>query len=425
MARALRPVPAVDRPLDPDIIRRQTRRRLALGGTALSVAVVAYLWLPGLLSPSLQRDAIRTAIVEQGAVDASISATGLVVAEVEQVITSPVDARVLRVLERAGATLAPGQPILELDVSQARLTVDALAQDLAIKANAQAQTRLALRKNLIDLDSRAQVKALQLESLEAQLQRDRQLSSEGLLSQELLKRSELAASQAAIELAQLRAERAAATDATRTELEGLDLEIGKLRDEAAQARRQLELASPRADRGGVLTWVVTEEGVAVTRGQALARVADFTTFRVDASVSDVHGKRLSAGLPAVVRIGDERLDGTVAAINPTVVNGVITVAVTLAEPSSRLLRSNLRVDVEIVTARQARTLRVRRGPFATGDGTQQVFVIRDGRAVRRAVRFGLSGVDYFEVVDGLAAGDEVIVSDMRDYLRLEQIRVED
>ena len=415
----------MDRPLDPDFIRRQSRRRLALGGTALSVAVLAYLWLPGLLSPSLRRDAIRTAVVELGPVEASISATGLVVAEVEQVITSPVDARVLRVLERAGAALAPGQPILELDVSQARLTVDALAQDLAIKANAQAQTRLALRKSLIDLDSRAQVKALQLESLQAQLQRDRELSSEGLLSQELLKRSELAASQAAIELAQLRAERDAATDATRTELEGLDLEIGKLRDEAAQARRQLELASPRADRGGVLTWVVTEEGVSVTKGQTLARVADFTTFRVDASVSDVHGKRLSTGLPAVVRIGDERLDGTVAAINPTVVNGAITVAVTLAEPSSRLLRSNLRVDVEIVTARQARALRVRRGPFATGEGTQQVFVIRDGRAERRAVRFGLSGVDHFEVAEGLAAGDEVIVSDMRDYLRLERIRVND
>ena len=87
---------------------------------------------------------------------------------------------------------------------------------------------------------------------------------------------------------------------------------------SAKRARQLDLASPRADRAGVLTWVITEEGVSVTKGQALARVADFASFRVDANVSDVHAKRLVVGQPATVRIGDERLDGTVAAINPTV-----------------------------------------------------------------------------------------------------------
>ena len=371
---------AVDRPLDPEVTRRQTRRRLAVGGTALSVALFAYLWLPGLLTPSLKRDAIRTAIVERGPVDATISATRVVVPEVEQVITSPVEARVLRVIERAGAKLVAGQPILQLDISQARLTVDTLSQDLAIKANAQLQKRLSLKKSLIDIEGRADVKALQLASLEAQLQRDKQLSTKGLLSQELLKKSELATTQAGIELKQLRAERDNAQEATRAELAGLDLEIAKLRGAEIQARQQLDLASPRADRAGVLTWVITEEGVSVNKGQALARVADFTSFRVDANVSDVHAKRLIVGQPATVRIGDERLEGTVAAINPTVTNGVIVVAIALAERSSPLLRSNLRVDVEVVTARQPKTLRVRRGPFATGEGTQPVFVVRGRRA---------------------------------------------
>jgi HlyD family secretion protein len=414
----------VDRPLAPEVTRRQTRRRLAVGGTALSMAVVGYLWLPGMLSPSVRRDAIRTATVERGPVDATISATGVVVPEVEQVITSPVEARVLRVIERAGAKLTAGQPILRLDVSQARLTVDKLSQDLAIKANAQLQKRLSLKKSLIEIEGKTDVKELQLASLEAQLQRDRQLSSEGLLSQELLKKSELATTQAGIELKQLRAERDNAQEATRAELAGLDLEIGKLRSDEVEARRQLDLASPRADRAGVLTWVITEEGVSVTRGQALARVADFTSFRVDASVSDVHAKRLIVGQPATIKVGEERLTGTVAAINPTVANGVITVAIALAERSSPLLRSNLRVDVEIVTARQPQTVRVRRGPFVTGEGTQQVFVVRGNRAMRQPVTFGIASVDFFEVTGGLTPGDEVIISDMRDYLRLERVRLE-
>ncbi len=413
----------VDRPLAPEVTRQQTRRRLAMGGTALSLAVGGYLWLPGLLSPSVRRDDLRTSIVERGPVDAAISATGQVVAEVEQVITSPVEARVLRVRERPGAKLAAGQPILELDVSQARLTVDKLSQDLAIKANAQAQSRLTLKKSLIDLEGRAEVKALQLASLEAQLERDRQLSAQGLLSQELLKKSELATAQAGIELKQLRAERDNAQESTRTQLAGLDLEIEKLRKDEREAARQLDLASPRADRAGVLTWVITEEGISVTKGQALARVADFSSFRVDASVSDVHAKRLAIGQPAIVRIGEERLEGTVAAINPTVSNGVITAAIALTERSSPLLRSNLRVDVEIVTARRPETLRVRRGPFATGEGTQPVFVVRGPRLERQSVTFGIASVDYFEVTAGLMPGDNVVISDMREYARLQRIRL--
>jgi len=413
----------MDRPLAPEIPQRQRRRRLALGGTAACVAVVAYLWLPSIVGPAVSRDRIRTARVERGVVDATIAATGLVVPEIEQVLASPVDARVLRVLERPGAHLTAGQPILELDVSQARLDVDKITQDLAIKANAQAQKRLALDKSLIDLDSRTEIKRLQLASLQSQLARDRQLSSQGLLSVEQLKKSELATSQAEIELKQITAERANAREATHAELEGLDLEIGKLRKEEAEAARQLTLASPRAGRDGVLTWVVTEEGAAVTKGQPLARVADFRSFRVDASISDVYARQLRVGLPAVVVAGEQRFEGTVAEVNPTVSNGVMTVVIALQDRSNPTLRSNLRTDVEIVTARKADAIRVLRGPFATGEGSADVFVVRGDRAVHVPVTFGLSSQTYFEVTSGLTPGDEVIVSDMRDYLRVREVRL--
>ncbi len=413
----------MDREIDPSVIRRQRFRRLALGGTVLSIGVFGYLALAGLISPSVERVGIRTAVVDAGPVDSSIAASGVVVPEIEQVITSPVEARVLRIFERPGARLREGQPIVQLDVSQARLAVEKLTQDLAIKANAQAQKRLALQKSLIDLDGKTEVKKLQLASLESQLRRDRQLFKEGLLSEELVRKSELATTQASIELKQIIAERGNAQDATRTELAGLDMEIGKLRKEEVEASRQLDLASPRAGRAGVLTWVVTEEGASVEKGAVLARVADFTSFRVDASVSDVHAARLSVGQAAVVRINNDTLDGTIRSINPTIANGVMTVAIGLAQPSSPLLRQNLRVDVSIVTARRPRTLRVRRGPFSTGEGTQDVFVIRGARAVKTSVTFGLTGFDYYEVTNGLMAGDEVIISDMREYQRLSDLRI--
>jgi HlyD family secretion protein len=339
------------------------------------------------------------------------------------VVSSPVDARVLRILKRTGATLKKGDPLVTLDISETQLAVDKLAQDLAIKENQQARTRLTLEKSLIDLNGQVEVKTLQLASLRSQLERDRQLAADGLLSQELLKKSELAVSQAQIELTQLEGSRENARVANGTDVRGLGLEMAKLQQEQREARRLLDLATPRADRDGVLTWALTQEGVAIRKGDVIARVADLGSFRVEATVSDVHARRLSAGLPVAVKVNDDTLEGTVAAVLPTVQNGAITLQVALKDPSSKLLRSNLRVDVGIITASKPRVVRIRRGPFATGEGVQQVFVIRGDRAVRTPVELGLASFDHFEVVRGLVPGDEAVISDMSDYTRLKEVRI--
>ena len=302
------------------------------------------------------------------------------VPEVEEVVSSPVDARVVRILERAGAELQAGQPLVELDARESALAVDRLAQNLALKPNQQDKTRLELERSLNDLDSQARIKDLQLQAYRSQLARNRALSKEGLISEEVLRQSELAEAQAVVELKKIQAERDNAQRITRTTLDGLDLEMGTLRKEVEEARRQLNLAAPRAARRGVLTWSLSEEGSAIRKGDVIARIADLSSFRVDATLSDVHAKRVSVGLPVTVRVGEETLEGSVFNVLPTIRNGVMTLQIALKEKSSPLLRSNLRVDAFIVTGRRSRALRVHRGPFAAGR--------RSGRCVRGPRRAG-------------------------------------
>jgi HlyD family secretion protein len=413
----------MDRPLDAGFQRQRTVRRVVLAGGLTALVSGVLWWGPGWISPSVSRSRIRTARVDAGPIEAVITASGIVMPEVEEVISSPVTARVLRILRRAGTQLAPGDPIVELDTSEAALAVEKLTRNLALKENQQAQAKLELERRLNDLDSQTKIKALQLQSFRSQLVRNRQLFKEGLTSAEELRQSELAEAQAVIELKQLENERVNAERATSTQLEGLALEMATLRQEVQEARRQLELASPRASRPGVLTWTLTEEGTTIGKGDVIARIADLTSFRVDATVSDVHAKQLAVGLPVAVKIGDDTLDGRIATILPTIQNGIITIHITLADRSNPLLRSNLRVDALIVTGRKAKVLRIKKGPFADGDGRREVFVIRGGRAVKVPVELGLASFDEYEVVRGLSAGDEVIISDTRDYMHLRELRV--
>lgn len=401
-------------------------RRIRQGLTTAAVVlilVVAASWGFRLIRPSIKRSHVRIATVEAGPVDASLSASGTVVPEVEQVLSSPVDARVLKVLKRAGSSVRAGEPVLSLDISASVLAVEKLAQDMALKANQQALAGLALESTLADLDGRVEIKKLQSETARLQHARTRQLFSEGLQSEEVLRQAEVAERQAAIELRQLEAARDGARRSTQTELEGLALELSKLQKDHAEARRVLDLATARADRDGVVTWTLTEEGAAIRRGDVIARVADLRSYRVDASVPDAYAGRLSTGLPVRVRVDDATLEGRVTDVLPAVQNGVVTVRVALADGSSPVLRPNLRVEAFIVIGRRERALRVRKGASTSGEGHHQVFVVREGRAERVRVKFGIASFDFVEIVEGLSAGDEVIVSDMSDYQHLESIRL--
>jgi HlyD family secretion protein len=374
------------------------------------------------MRPAVNRARIRTARVVTGPVEAVIMASGTVAPEVERVLSSPLDARVLRLLQRPGAHLKRGDPVVELDVSESVLSLDKLVKDLKIKDNEQAQTRLTLERSLVDLDGRLEVKALELQSAQARFEDEAQLFKDGLVSREALRRTELAVKQANIELAQLREERKNAERATAVQLAGLSLERGSLDKEAAQARHLLDLSTTKSDRDGVLTWVVSQEGALVRRGDVIARIADLTSFRVDASVSDLHAGRLRTGMPAVVRVNDLDLEGTVTEVFPTVENGVLHFTVALAKPSHPGLRPSLRTDVLVITERKPRALRVKRGPFAD-NAARQAFVIRGDRAVRVPIEVGLSGVDDVELLNGAAEGDEIIISDMKDYMHLSEVRI--
>jgi len=416
---------AMDRPLDAEFQKRRTLRRVALAGTAVSVTAFLIAGLPGLLRPSVSRSRIRTARVETGPVEASITASGTVQPEREAVLSSPVEARVVRILKQPGDRVKKGEAILELDLSQSLLNLEQLERDLALKLKQQAKTRQDLKTQLADVGGRAEIKDLQLQSYRSQLARARQLYEAGLVSQESLRQAELAEAQAAIELRQLEEQKQSAQRSTTTQLEGLDLEAGTLGKQRREAERQLSLGTTKADRDGVVTWVVSEEGATVHRGDVIARLADLSSFRVEATVSDIHARTLVPGLPVRVRVGNEDLAGEVVQVEPAIRNGVMTFRAALLDRSNPLLRSNLRVDVLVLTDRKESALRVRRGPSTEGSGTRDVFVVRGDAAVRTLVQIGVTGFETCEVVRGLLVGDEVIVSDMTDYIHVKQVRIRD
>ena len=413
----------MDRAISDDVIRRRTLRRVAT--SVIAVAAVAFFFAATIewLRPSVKRRELRTARVARGSVEATLSASGTVVPLVEQVVSSPVEARVTRIGRRAGDRVRAGDELLTLDTASTRLDFERLGQRLAQKESEGAKLRLQLEETIASLTAQLEQKKLDAEIFRYTAEQKSKLLANGLVAEQDALAARAAAKKSEIELRQLEAALVRARRSRDAELSASANELQMVRGERAESRRLLDLAMLRADREGVLTYLLSEEGATVRRGDILARIADLSSYRVSATISDIHAARLSAGQHAYIKLEEgTKIRGTIASIDPRIENGVVRFSIDLDEPAHRALRNNVRVEVFIVTAVRHGVLAVQRGSLGQSDGGH-AFVVRDGEAMRVPVRFGLMGDERIEIADGLTEGDEVVISNMSDYSGVKKLRV--
>jgi len=412
----------MDREITVSERRAQLVRKVAIVASISIVACAALAVSVRWIRPSVSRSRIEIAKVTRGPITEVIEASGTVAPAAETVLSSPVDARVVRIVAKAGKAVHAGDEILQLDTYASQLDVERLRDRVAQKERELDQERLELEKELVDLTSRIEQQKLDSEVASYKLDQQKMLRDQGLISEQQFRQTDAEARKAAIALEQLRQLVGNTRNMSAGRISTLELDLGILRKEHEEARRQLELATTRADRDGVVTWVIAEEGVTLQKGQVFARIADLSSFRVEASASDIHASRLVPGAVVEVRAGESmRVAGTIASVRPAVENGTIRFDVALSDPTNRALRNAMRVDVLVASGSHPEAMKVRRGRFATGERSQEVFVVRGDRAIKTHVETGLYGRDEVEITSGLAVGDEIIVSDMSDYEHAKEV----
>ena len=415
----------MDRALSPTIQSSRRRRRWLVVAGAVAAVVAALLAFRHVLRPSLDRNQLLLATVDTGAVEASLTAAGVIIPGHEAVLTSPIPSTIRRVVVPVGTKVAPGQAILELDKEVTTTALAKLEDEQQQNRNKNAQLELKLEQALNDLQSQQQVQAVKVRSLQSALRDEQYLLKIGGGTAESVRQAELSLRVAELEQRRLseQIQNQRRTNAADVRELGYTLQIQRRSiDELAGKLAQADISSPQP---GVLTWVNDEVGATVLAGAPLARVTDLTSFRVRATIADTYADALHLGDAVVVRINDTDLRGTISTVSPAVDKGTVTFYATLARDHDPALRANLRTDVFVVTRAHPRVTRVKNGPFYQGGREQPVFVLRDGRATRRTVRFGDSNFDYVQVVSGLRPGEQIILSDMKDHLDTPELTVHD
>lgn len=413
----------MDKNIESEVISQKRKKTIFIVLMVVVAIITGAFLLRSSFASSVKKSAITTAVVERGSIENTLNASGEVLPEFEEVITSPIAASVKSVQLDAGTTVKTGQSVLSLDKSVAQSEYERLKFLVQSKQNDLKKLKLQLDKSYFDIKSSNAIKQLRINSLEADVENTKRLYKAGGATREDIEKAELSLKVAREEKLQLENEARSKQQTMQVEMNEANIAAAIQINEMRELERKLKLADVVATRNGVVTWVNKNIGVSIHEGEALARIADLSSFKVQGSISDNHLNELHNGMPAIIRVNETDLQGKITNIQPAIQNGIITFDIQLTERNNAMLRPNMKVDVYLVTEAKDDVVRVANGPAFKGAASQDVFVVSNGKAKRQHVNIGLSNFDYVELKNNIKPGDVIIISDMSRFKNSKEITI--
>nr|WP_068888760.1 HlyD family efflux transporter periplasmic adaptor subunit [Pedobacter panaciterrae] len=407
-------------------LKQQASRRNKIYLLVLAAIVITafgFIQFKGMVEPSVKRSTFTQSIAETGAIEATVPASGIVTPEYEVTISSPVNAKIEQVLFNAGERVLAGQSILRLNKEASLLAFEKLNEEQHVNRNKINQLSLGLQKSLDELKTQYSIKQMKISSLETALDHEQSLLAIGGSTDENVKQAHLTLNVAQLELTQIKNQIDNQKATMQADLKSLGYEINIREKDIKGVSDKLKNAAISSPRNGVITWVNNKIGSEINEGEELVRIADLSSFKVEASISDTYADEVKAGRAALIRINKTDLRGNISNVQPAVENGTIKFSISLSNKNSKLLRSNLKVDVFVITSYKENTIRVKNGAAFNGSEEQKVFVLERENAVSRKVKIGESNSDYVEILSGVKAGESIITSDMQDFIHLNKVKI--
>lgn len=414
----------MDREIPKEVRNKERRNRIIKYAVAVGAVVVVIAVVMSLMRSSVNRKDIVLATVDRGTIESSVSASGKVAPAFEEVINSPISTRIVEVYRKAGDSVDVGTPLLRLDLQSTETELNKLLDQSQMKQYEIEQMKLNNNTRLSDLAMNVKVKAMAVSRMEVELRNERYLDSLGSGTGDKVRQVELAYNTGKLELEQLRQQLENERQVRDADLRVKELELNIHNKNLAEMRRTLSEAQVQSPRKATLTYINNQVGQQIGAGEQIAIISDLSHFKVDGEIADSYGDRVSVGSHAIVKIGREKLDGTVSNVTPLSRNGVIAFSIQLDDDSHARLRSGLKTDVYVMCDVIEDVVRIANGSYYMGKGDYDLFVVTGGNElVKRKVRLGDSNFEFVEVVSGLEPGDQVVVSDMSDYKNSNKLKL--
>lgn len=398
------------------------KKILTYGGGSLLIIFVAYqlIYADRRSKLKVEKDKITIGEVRRGVFQEFIPQTGTVEPSRTVYLDAIEGGQIKRVVAESGAMLKTGDIILELSNLNRELDVLQREAQLNESITRQRDTRLAITRN--DLEQRQTLALIdnQLQILEPQYDRQKQLFEKKLISKQDFEKTE-ADYNYNLERRRITYEvyKNDSLDRLR-QLRELNYSERKMTESLEGVGRILDNLIIRAPIDGQLSRPQLDPGQSITQGQRLGQVDIVGSYKVRVPIDELYLPRISTGLKATTTFNNKDYNLEIMYIYPTIQNGRFDVDMNFVgdTPSGIRRGQSLRLRIELGQSSEELLLQV--GGFYKDTGGNWVYVL-DGedRAVKRNIRLGRKNTEHFEVLDGLEPGDRVITSSYENFNDIE------
>lgn len=406
--------------------RPRLRRIVLIVGAALAAAgiTLGIRWF-GNRPPEVAGSQLWIGTVENSPLALEVRGPGTLVPIQIRWASSPLQARVEKLLVQPGAQVTADTILLELSNPDAELA--ALDADRDVGAAQAELARLEAELDGARLAQESTVSSLDADTAMAEHRAgvDKDMGDKGVIPTIETAESADRAKQLAGRLAFEKKRLAALNRGNSAQLTAQREQVERLRALADFRRKQLDQLHVRAGQDGVVQQVAVEVGQTVAPGAPLAKVVVPDDLKAQLRVPEAAAADVAIGLPAVIDTRGGVIKGEVIRVDPAAVNGTITVDIAAREPWPKAARPDLNVDGTIELAHTGDVLHVPRPAIGEAHATVTVFKLTgDGEAVRVPVKFGRASVKDIEIESGLRAGDRVVLSDMSKWDGVDRLRIQ-
>jgi HlyD family secretion protein len=400
----------MDRNLSKAYLRKRRTRRWIYGLSGLMLCLGLLLIIPSFMEPTVSLGEYRQGEVTRGNILTSISTDGKVEPVYQEVITSPVNAKVLAINHQPGDTISPDKSIIRLNMEELRRKYRKIKNEVALKKNEVARKREELRKRKQTLEADLLADSLRTARLKAYYEKEKELLDIGGTSGQTVEEARIDYQLSKLEQKKLREEYESFKHMIRLDLSSLKIEMSMQRQKLAEMEKLLEQAKITASRCGVVTRMSVTPGESVSSGQEVARVSNLDDYMVIGKISDRYVDRVHSGQSVQVLLDDTTLEGSVSSLTPGVEHGDVEYSVKLKNSAYSGLQAKKQTEVRLIQEDIRDTLRLPNANYYQGEGTEELFVVKGGELLKKEVRLGSCSYDHVLVKDGLKEGDRVIIS---------------
>jgi HlyD family secretion protein len=410
-------------------------KKMAIAVLALSVAAAAYAFSQSVetgRSQNINVTSLTISTVQKGAFKDALSLRGQVVPKTTIYLDTIAGGQIEERLVEQGEYVEKGQPLVRLSNTNLQLDVMGreaqVTEQLNFLRNTQMNmetNRLNLRRDLLEIE-------LQISHLSRRLKQTQPLVKKGVVAKDRL-------FEIKDDLTYYQARKELTLERQKQENSIREVQVAQLEDSAIMLKKNLLFARNNLDNllvkapvSGYLSELDVEIGESKSRGARLGQIDIPNEYKLVVRLDEFYLNQVQRDMAVMVELDTGIVAAKVSKIDSRVQQSQFQIEVDLhkamaaAGKTENKIKRGQSIDVELMLGGDNNNaLLLSRGGFFTSSGGNWVYVLEQNgdSAVRRNIRLGKKNQDYFEVLDGLTAGEQVITSSYGNFDKAQQLHI--